>query len=179
MSECLRDLSVEHLNEALKLMRGGKHKEASKDLLYVQAIKGYLMQILGAYEEASKILFLNLKTTEELFSKDPDNELYHSIFQMNLDSIFTLGRLFNNKGLFLQAKNCYELHISTFQNLLKTDPKNVAYQSDVAMTLNNLGNLLRNMGRIEEAKQRYEKGFRCKNNFAAFLGYNYCFLYHY
>jgi hypothetical protein len=23
------------------------------------------------------------------------------------------------------------------------------------------------------------EGFRCKNNFTAFLGYNYCFLYHY
>jgi hypothetical protein len=32
----------------------------------------------------------------------------------------------------------------------------------------------------EEAHFReYSKGFRCKNNFTAFLGYNYCFLYHY
>ena len=43
------------------------------------------------------------------------------------------------------------------KNSSKHDPENVAYQSDVAMTLNNLGTLLSNMGRIEEAKQRYEK----------------------
>ena len=27
--------------------------------------------------------------------------------------------------------------------------------------------------------KEWKKGFRCKNNFVAFLGYNYCFLYHY
>jgi len=112
MSECLRDLSIKYLNEALKLMQGGKHKEASKYLeqaeeaslkaeaydvfLYVRTIKGRLMQTVGAYEEASKILFLNLKTTEELLSKDPDNELYQLIFQMNLNSIFTLGSIFGS-----------------------------------------------------------------------------------
>ena len=30
--------------------------------------------------------------------------------------------------------------------------------------------------RVDET---YIKGFCCKNNFTAFLGYNYCFLYHY
>jgi tetratricopeptide (TPR) repeat protein len=46
-----------------------------------------------------------------------------------------------------------------YEKLLDNDPENVAYQSDVAMTLNNLGNLLSDMGRIEEAKQRYEKAY--------------------
>ena len=39
----------------------------------------------------------------------------------------------------------------------KNDPENVAYQSYVGTTLNNLGALLSDMGRIEEAKHRYEK----------------------
>ncbi len=59
--------------------------------------------------------------------------------------------------VFFKTKNCYELHLSISQKLLENDPENVAYQSDVAMTLNNLGNLLSDMGRIEEAKGRYEK----------------------
>jgi len=47
------------------------------------------MQVLGAYEEALKIHSLALKVTEELLSKDPDNKLYQSSLQMNLDEIAT------------------------------------------------------------------------------------------
>ena len=62
MSRSLRDSAVNHLNEALSLIQENKHKEASKNLeqaeeaalkaeaydvfLYVQSIKGNLMQIL-------------------------------------------------------------------------------------------------------------------------------------
>jgi tetratricopeptide (TPR) repeat protein len=60
-------------------------------------------------------------------------------------------------GRFFQAKNCYERHLTISQNLLQNDPENLGYQSDVAMTLNNLGNLLSDMGRFEDAKDRYEK----------------------
>lgn len=84
------------------------------------------MQILDVYEEALKINSFNLKTTEELLSKDPDNEFYQSIFQTNLDAIGTLGNLFYNAGRFIQAKNCYELHLSISQKLLQNDPENVA-----------------------------------------------------
>jgi len=53
------------------------------------------------------------------------------------------------------------------QNLLENDLKNVSYQSDVSMTLNNLGNLLSDMGRIEEAKQRYENALEIYENLLA------------
>ncbi len=92
--------------------------------LHVQTIKGQLMQILGEYEEALKIHFLTLKDTEKLLSEDPDNELYHSIVQMNLNSIFTLGNLFYKMGRFLQAKSCYELTShQSFKNFSRKIPK--------------------------------------------------------
>jgi hypothetical protein len=78
--------AVNHLDEALSLMQEGKHKEASKKLeqaeepslkaeaydvfLYVRTIKGHLMHTLGAYDEALKIHSLNLKSAENLLSKD-------------------------------------------------------------------------------------------------------------
>ena len=177
MSESLRD-SARLFNEAIALMQKGKPEEALKELekaekaaleveaydifLYAQTLKGRIMQILGAYEEALKIHSLALKATEELLSKDPDNELYQSNLQMNLDEIFTLGNSFYNIGRFLQAKNCYEIHLLISQKLLENDPENVAYQSDVGMTLNNLGILLSDMGRIEEAKGRYEKALEMR-----------------
>ncbi len=173
MSESLRDSAINYFNEALELMVKNQNKEAlevlekaeeaayqtkANDIFrYVQSLKGHLLQTLGEYEEALNLHSLAIKAAEELFVTDPDNEFYQSIIQMNLDEIITLGNLFYNTGRFLQAKNCYELHLLISQKLLENDPENVAYQSSVAMTLNNLGILLKNMGRIEEAKQRYEK----------------------
>ncbi len=121
MSESLRDSAVRSFSkESLDLMQKGKPEEALKELekaeesaqkaeandifLYVQTIKGHLMQTLGAYEEALKIHTFSLKATEELLSTDSDNELYQSILQMNLDAIGTLGNLFYNMGRFLQDK---------------------------------------------------------------------------
>ena len=83
------------------------------------------MQISSAYEEALKIHTLSLKATEDLLSKDPDNKFYQSNLQMNLKDIFTLENIFSNMGRFLQAKSCYELNLSIFQKLLKTDPENL------------------------------------------------------
>ncbi|AKB50452.1 hypothetical protein MSBRW_1199 [Methanosarcina barkeri str. Wiesmoor] len=179
----MRDSAVNHLKEALELMQKNQNEEALKALekaeeaarhektndifLYVQTLKGHLMQAVGAYEEALNIHSLALKIAEELISTDPDNELYQSILQMNLDEIITLGNILYNTGRFLQAKNCYELHLQISQYLLATDPENVSYQSDVAMTLNNLGALLKNMGRIEEAKQRYENSLEIYENLLA------------
>mgnify|MGYP000889073102 FL=1 len=125
------------------------------------------MQVIGAYEEALNIHSFAIEVAEELLINDPDNEFYQSILQMNLDEIITLGNLFYNTGLFLQAKNCYELHLLISQNLLENDPENLSYQSDVAMTLNNLGNLLSDMGRIEEAKQRYENALEMRQTLLA------------
>ena len=173
MSGHLRDSAVKYLNEAFELMQEGKYKEALEELekadeaaqkaeandiyLYVQTIKGQLMQTTGAFEEALKIHIFSLKSAEELISKDHEKEPYNSIFQMNLNAIFELGSLFYNMEHFLQAKNCYELHLSIYEKLLKTDSENVVYQSSIAKTLNNLGNLLKKMGSIEDAKDKYEK----------------------
>jgi tetratricopeptide (TPR) repeat protein/predicted amidohydrolase len=183
MSESLRDSAINSFNEALELMEknqneealialekaeeAARHEEAIDIFLYVQTLKGHLMQIVRAYEEALNIHSFVLKATEELLSKDPDNKLYQSILQMNLDEIITLGNLFYNMGRFLQAKNCYELHLLISQNLFATDPDNASYQSDVAMTLNNLGALLSDMGRIEEAKQRYENALEMRQTLLA------------
>jgi tetratricopeptide (TPR) repeat protein len=160
-------------SKAIKLIQKGKNKEALVELrkaeeaakkakandilLQVQSTKGHLMQTLGAYEEALIIYFHIIKVAEEVLSKDPNDEHYKSILQINLEPVFVLGGIFHNIGNFIQAKNCFELHLSIYQKLLKIDPENLTYQSGVAGTINDLGNLLSDMGRIEEAKQLYEK----------------------
>ena len=168
-----RGSAKKHFEKTLSLTKKGKLKEASIELekaeeaaqkanaddilLSLQIIKGHLMQTSGEHEEALKIYSFALKTVEAVLSKDPESEFYQSILQTNLEAIFTLGCIFHNMGHFLQSKNCYDLTLSSFQKLLKTDPQNAAYQSNAAMTLNNFGNLLKDMGRVQEAKDRYEK----------------------
>jgi tetratricopeptide (TPR) repeat protein len=65
-------------------------------------------------------------------------------------------------GCIEDAKKRYEKALEMRQKLLNNDPENVVYQSDVGGTLNNLGNLLSNMGRIEETKERYEKALEMR-----------------
>ena len=87
----MRDSAKKHFQKTLSLMQKGKFEEALKELekaeeaaqkakaddifLSLQTIKGHLMQTLGEHEEALKIYSLALKATEDLLSKDPDNEL--------------------------------------------------------------------------------------------------------
>jgi tetratricopeptide (TPR) repeat protein len=173
MSRHLQDSVDRQIKKTYSLIEKGKYSEALRELekaeetakqvkadevfLHVQTIKGQLMCNLGAYEEALKIISFTLKTSEELLSTDSNNKLYQSIFHMNLDSIGTLGILFNKNGCFFQAENCYELHLSISLKLLKKDPENVTHQSGAAKTLNNLSMLLPDMDRIEEAKDMSEK----------------------
>ena len=144
MPRNLRDSAERHLQKTLALMKNGQSKEALKVLqkaekaavkaeaydllLYIQTVKGQLMQDLGKYEEALKIHFLTLKNTEEFFSKDPHDELCQQIIQMNLKSIFALGYYLHNTGRFPQAQNFYERSLLISQKLLKTDSKNVVYR---------------------------------------------------
>ena len=60
-------------------------------------------------------------------------------------------------GRIEEAKQRYEKALEMRQKLLKTDPENVTYQSDVATTLNNLGTLLSEKGQKEEAKKNFKK----------------------
>lgn len=124
MSESLRDSAERHFQKTLFLMQTGKPEEAFK--------------VLEKAEEAAKLLL-----------KYPENEFFQANLQMSFDNVFNLGYLLYNMGRFSQAQNFYELSLLISQKLLNSDPENVVYQSDVAMTLNNLGALLSDIGRIE------------------------------
>ncbi len=149
---------TEALKELEKAEEDAQQAKAGDIFLSLQTIKGQLMQTLGEHEEALKIYSFAIKTAEDLLSKDPDNEYYQSSLQMNFDAIFTLGNLSHSMGLFLEAKDFYELNISIFQKVLTTDPENALYQLYTGTALNNLGNLFFDMGQPEKAKQKYAGG---------------------
>ncbi len=56
----------------------------------------------------------------------------------------------------------YEKALKRFERLLEAYPENTQLQSDVAGTQNNLGELLSDMGRLEEAKERYERALEMR-----------------
>ncbi len=49
-------------------------------------------------------------------------------------------------GRIEEAKERHEKALEIYEKLLETDPKNMVYQSAVAMTLNNFGVLLSRYG---------------------------------
>ncbi len=59
-----------------------------------------------------------------------------------------------------EAKGKYERTLEMRESLLETNMKSSVYQSQVATTLNNFGNLLKNMERPEEAKEKYERALK-------------------
>ncbi|HEY3360503.1 MAG TPA: tetratricopeptide repeat protein [Methanosarcina sp.] len=176
MSRLLRDSAERHVKKTIQLMQKGTQDEALKELelaekdskkakandifLNAQTIKGRIMQTAGACEEALKIHSFVLKATEEFLSKDPDNEFYQSIFQTNLEAIGILSDIFHRTGHFIQAKNCYELSLSIYTKFLDNEPENIEYQLSVAVILNNLGNLLSDIGQTEEAKNKYKSALK-------------------
>lgn len=44
------------------------------------------MRNIGEYEKSLRLHALSLKSTERALSKDPENELYQSILNINLDA---------------------------------------------------------------------------------------------
>ena len=68
-----------------------------------------------------------------------------------------LGLAFRALGVLSEAVYECQKSLVVFNSLLESDPDNVVYQSDVAGALNNLGNLLSDMGRPDDAKQAYDK----------------------
>ncbi len=63
-------------------------------------------------------------------------------------------------GRIEEAKDRYEKSLLIYEKLLETDPENVAYQSNVAMTLNNLGVLLSKIGSHRRCETKVRKGAR-------------------
>jgi CHAT domain-containing protein len=185
MSESLKDLSIkhlQHLTELLKLIEVDSYREISKDLeqteiasLTGEAYEIYysiltindedLEQTIGTYDQDLEIHFLILKSIKELCLKDPDNELFQSIFHINLDAIHALGKFFEYRRLFIQAKKCYELHLSISQSILKAGLENVIYPTNIGETLYDLGILFLEMGRFQEAQKTLEKSLEIKDKF--------------
>ncbi|KKG07023.1 tetratricopeptide repeat protein [Methanosarcina mazei] len=154
----------EALNEIEKAEKPIKELNEPSDILLFWSTKGNLLYQINRYEEALNIYILALKTSENLLSKEPDNKIYQSVFMVSFIQVFVFGNTFHKMGRFLQAENCYEIHLAISQRLLKTSPKNISYQATLATTLNDFGGLLTNMGRFKEAKQRFEKALEIRQN---------------
>ncbi|RZB33229.1 MAG: hypothetical protein AEth_00022 [Candidatus Argoarchaeum ethanivorans] len=141
---------------------------------------GILLNNLGRFEDARDKYERSLAMREVLLESDPENTTYKSDVATTLNNLGTLlnglegfedakdryersQRMFEmllNWRRFDNARKRYERSLKMYEVLLKSCPENTTYQSDVAMTLNNLGNLLNGLGRVEDAKDRYERSLK-------------------
>lgn len=181
MSRFLKDSAERYFQKTAKLMQKEEYNEALKEIqkaqniveelneqeyrLIFSSLKGHILYLLGRYEESLEVHTFGLKFNEEIISQDPSNKIYESAFNVSFLDVFALGNTFYNKGQFFRAKDCYEIYLIISQRLLKANPKNLSYLSDVAMAQNNLGALLTNMGCFKEAKGRFEEALEIRQKF--------------
>ena len=172
-SEQLREEAVKHFNESLDLIRSEKleksleplqkaeeaAREAQSDviLLHVLKLRGQILEYLGRLEEALEIYTFALKTNEKFLERDPENELFLDILEMDLNSIGNLGNKFRGIGNFQFSKRSYETGLGICRKRLEFQPENDFCRTYAGNTLNNLGELLAEKGQTEEAKENYEK----------------------
>ncbi len=127
----------EALKEIEKAQNIVKELNEKENILIFSSLKGHLLYLLGRYIESFESHAFGLKYNEEILSRDPYNKIYESAFTVSFLDIFALGNIFYKTGHFFQAKDCYELYLLISQRLLKANPENLSYLSDVAMALNN------------------------------------------
>jgi tetratricopeptide (TPR) repeat protein len=172
-SEQLTEKAAKRFNESLQLVQEGKLEEALESLKETEKIareaendavllhalksKSQILETLGRLDEALETYTFALKINEGLLETDPKNDLYLTLFQINLNNIGNLGNLFRKTGNFQASKQSYETGLEFCQKRVKYQPQSNYNQMYCGNTFNNLGELLAGMGQNEEAKENYEK----------------------
>ena len=77
------------------------------------------------------------------------------VMKIKSQYLFDFALFAQRNNNFTLAEEKYALAIGVYRQLAKANPS--AYQSDVAMTLNNLANLHKDTGRLKEAEKEYEE----------------------
>jgi tetratricopeptide (TPR) repeat protein/predicted amidohydrolase len=163
------------INKAILEDRHGKHKEALKiidnaeelsirlqeyNLWKIRSIKGGILYSLGRFTESLDLSFDALNTYKKIYQADSENDTYKS----NVGTMFlNIGNSLYATGRLEEAKDQYEKVLQIQEKRIEKNPENVLnvlYLLDAATTYNNLGNLLKDMGRLEEAKDLYEKALQ-------------------
>jgi tetratricopeptide (TPR) repeat protein len=116
---------------------------------------GSLQSQLGQPDKAQASYDAAGKITEELVKKYPDLPLYQ---RLQTRILINMGGLANKSGKKEEALRSYETaRIIIQDNLLRKDPENPDWKSDLAMAWNNTGETLRQLGRLEEALKAYQQ----------------------
>ena len=98
----------------------------------------------GQYTDALSIL----AKAEQLAHKAKAPDVLSAIF-------WTTASVMQSKGMFDESLRLHTAALNIQEELVKFDP---FFNTWVATTLNNLGNLLSAMGRPDDAKTKYERG---------------------
>ena len=107
----------------------------------------------GQYTDA----LATLAKAEQLARKTKAQDVLSAVYG-------TKAIVLQSKGMFDEALNLHTSALNIQEELAKIDP---FFNTWVATTLNNLGTLLKNMGRPEDAKTRYERALKMREELLA------------
>uniref|UniRef100_UPI0026E94A39 tetratricopeptide repeat protein n=1 Tax=Porphyromonas gulae TaxID=111105 RepID=UPI0026E94A39 len=121
-----------------------------------------LTQIYEEYEEkrneeTTKVLKELIEAAKTKFSFDEACNFYEKLIaiERSPENLFGYAGLLYSLNDFTKAKQYYEEVLDIYKELAKKNPE--AYNLDLAMTLNNLANVLSNNNEIKQAKDCYQE----------------------
>ncbi|KGN79998.1 hypothetical protein HR13_06030 [Porphyromonas gulae] len=108
-------------------------------------------------EETTKVLKELIEAAKTKFSFDEACNFYEKLIaiERSPENLFGYAGLLYSLNDFTKAKQYYEEVLDIYKELAKKNPE--AYNLDLAMTLNNLANVLSNNNEIKQAKDCYQE----------------------
>ena len=114
----------------------------------------HVLENEGKYDAAFMKLQEALENISTRFDEDPENPVNRKI---TINILRDMSRLLENEDRSETLLEKYGSILEMSRKLLASMPSNTSYQLNVAFSLDIIGNLLKDAGRIEEAMQRIEE----------------------
>jgi tetratricopeptide (TPR) repeat protein len=141
------DVLRQRLTKASDLLQQGKMAELQKLL---QPIEQEQAATMAAIQDMIAVSYM---ATKDFLNAEIYYRKAYTLQPNSYGHAHNLGWVLSEQGKYSDALICYE----QAEKIARKNPQN---PQDLAVTLNNLGNLHRDMGRFEEAKKAYMEGLQ-------------------
>ncbi|WP_094226763.1 tetratricopeptide repeat protein [Methanolobus psychrotolerans] len=146
----------ERYGQLLEMYLAEVHENNTESVKVSTALQNFahILEKEGKKEASYLKLEEALVIISKQFNEDPDNPASR---KMLIDLLRDMNRLLENDEHSERLLEKYESILEMSRKLLSSMPSNTSYQLNVAFSLDIMGNLLKDEGRIEEAIQRIEE----------------------
>ena len=160
-TKLLREAGDSYLAETLEEIKRVLTGESKQSLTAV-----YEKHKEQARQNEIRVLKELIEAAQIKFSFGEAREFYERLIKLapTFEHHFNYARLLSNLNDFEKARRHYEVVLQELRKLSRQNPE--AYRSDLARTLNNLGNLLSSTNELKQAQTCYEEALQIHRELA-------------